>query len=728
MQLRMLPTPDELNFTADVQTGEWSDMTLAPRLLCTSLALIIISGMMSRTAWADPMIVDWQIPDEKANFIARGFSPIPGVQSELIYDVTQKTDGLYNHHPAITRTDGGLIATWSNHLQGFTTGGEEGPGQKILYTRKPEGEGWAGAAELFPSIDNHGPAFDAGRVVIANGFAHVNGSTYAIAEVSENQAKQPGDQRVRTGLGRLARQVQTDGTLGSIFWLDADPPAPKSGFDQFDDPGSTPSLAPTATAIKAYLAQPLNEPAWDFIARNNNEEPVDADGNLMVERSAYQRPDGSLVRLFRDSQRRGFLFTQTSSDDGQTWTQPEQTNVPDSPSKTVSGTLPDGRVYVVGNQINDVSYGRDPLTLAISRDGVNFDWAAAVRYDAPKIDFPGDGKGPGFQYPSVTLDGDEMVVTYSIGKEDVAVSRFAIPQFADRANETQLLVASSNGNRITRFDGPTGRFVEHFDHGDGDNPLDTPAAMRIGPDGLLYVVNRGDNRVLRYDPISGEQANTFVDGQGLDAPTGLAFTAGGDLLVSNRNNNNVLRFAGPDDENPGAAKGEFITAGSGGLDGPFNMATGPDGKLYVASFDTNQILRFDGQTGAFDELFASGGLLDRPQGLLFDDDGNLLVASTGSDDILRYAPDGSVSTFIDGEGLLHDPNDLTFGPDGNLYVSSRLAQQVLRFNGETGEFMDVFAYGAGMQGTTGIVFTAIPEPGTMGMLGIGTAALLAWRR
>ena len=698
-------------------------MTLDLRLLCASLALVFICGMAPRSASAEP-IVDWQVPDEKANFIARGFSPIPGVQSQLIFDVTQATDGLYNHHPAIAKTGQTLVAAWSNHLEGHATGGEEGPGQKVKYAWKPAAGAWRPAADLFPSLDDHGDAFGAGRVVTANGFAHVDGATYAIAEVADNQAKAPGETRVRNGLGRLARQVNPDGSTGDVFWLDGDPAEPLQGYPQFPDPQSDPALAPTATAIKNYLAQPLNKPAWDFVARNDG--PLETgDGEDMVEPTTYQRPDGSLVRLWRDGGRRGFLYAQQSTDGGATWTEPQQTNVPDSPSKTVSGMLPDGRVYMVGNQTNEVAYGRDPLTLAISRDGVHFDWAAAIRYDAPNIEFPGKGKGKGYQYPSVTIDGDEMVVTYSIGKEDVAVSRFAVPKFADRANGTQLFVASSNGNRITRFDGPTGRFVEHLDHGDDDNPLNTPAAIRLGPDDLLYVVNRGDNRVLRYNPISGELVDTFVNGQGLDAPAGLAFTADGDLLVSNRNGNDVLRFAGPEDENPGSAKGAFITAGSGGLDGPFNMVLGPDGKLYISSFDTNQILRFDGETGAFDAVFAS---LSRPQGLLFDADGNLLVASTGDNDILRVKSDGSVETFIDGEGLLHDPNDLVFGPDGNVYVSSRTAQQVLRFNAETGQFIDVFAYGAGMQGATGIVFAPIPEPGAAGRLGAGAAMLLGRKR
>lgn len=112
------------------------------------------------------------------------------------------------------------------------------------------------------------------------------------------------------------------------------------------------------------------------------------------------------------------------------WTEPEETNIPDSRSKTCSGTLPtssagvggperaqsaiasrraddvltkfNGTRYLLGNQLAKI-WDRDPLTISLSHDGVDFSCVLAVR--ARCIDgahcpgpghefFPGFGKGP----------------------------------------------------------------------------------------------------------------------------------------------------------------------------------------------------------------------------------------------------------------------------------------------------------------------------------------------
>lgn len=108
------------------------------------------------------------------------------------------------------------------------------------------------------------------------------------------------------------------------------------------------------------------------------------------------------------------------------WSAPVLSSVPDSGSRTCTTRLPnDGGIFLVGNQIDK---GRDPVTIAVSRDGRVFDRHWAVRYGAPPVRYPGTAKGPGFQYPGAVVleDKQEMIVCYSVGKEDIALTRFPL--------------------------------------------------------------------------------------------------------------------------------------------------------------------------------------------------------------------------------------------------------------------------------------------------------------
>lgn len=91
--------------------------------------------------------------------------------------------------------------------------------------------------------------------------------------------------------------------------------------------------------------------------------------------------------------------------------------------------MSDGAIYLVGNQIES---GRDPVTLSIARDGLSFDRAFSVRAGAPPVRYPGHAKGAGFQYPAALVDpiAGEMIVSYSIGKEDIAITRFPLAQLS----------------------------------------------------------------------------------------------------------------------------------------------------------------------------------------------------------------------------------------------------------------------------------------------------------
>jgi hypothetical protein len=353
-----------------------------------------------------------------------GYPVLPHVESFPIYHATPLT-GVYSHHSQIGYFQGTFFASWSNHEWG-----EDGPGQRVLCSISTDGRKWKQPFVCLPSMGGMRKPERYGRVLTAEAWVVAGGKMYVVAGVNDKpgpknkiesgyEITQSGQKRMlfdgRVGWGRVARSVATDGEMGPIFWLVDDPPAPMQGFPKYPD-ARDPQFREAASLINRYLANPLHMPAWEFL--HHTDHPHSVDDHEMGEPTAYRRPDGTLVKLSRDDgpNHSHRLYASLSKDDGKTWTTPLRTNIPDSPAKAVTGTLPNGKIYLIGNQIS------------LSTDGKTFDWAAAIRHGTPPLRHPGLYKDRGFQYPSALVEGNALWVIYSINKEDVAISHIPLSE------------------------------------------------------------------------------------------------------------------------------------------------------------------------------------------------------------------------------------------------------------------------------------------------------------
>jgi hypothetical protein len=405
-------------------------------------AAILLASTAARSDETNRAPICWTAPFPDLAKPHAGFPLLERVEHFDIFRASPQM-GVYSHHSQLVHRDGVFYAAWSS--QRF---GEDGPGQRVLISLSRDGRAWSEAAECFPSRGPVKPADEMGRVLTANGWAQVGGALYGIAEVHDNigfvsiDGKEMGRERkgrlrrrARKGHGRIARRVSPGGELGPAFWLVPDPPDPLPGFAPLPDAGD-PQFSALAQDVAAVLDEPLNMPNWDFRGANQKQGVMAdvyvkaIDGHSLCEPSTYRRPDGVLVRVYRDHHPTHRLYASLSRDGGKSWTVPVPTDIPDSPSRTAVGSLPDGTVFLAGNQLSEPldrakrpHYTRDPLTLALSADGVTFDRVAAVRSGSPGIRLPGRGKGRGYQYPSTVVVADAIWIMYSVGKEDVAVSR-----------------------------------------------------------------------------------------------------------------------------------------------------------------------------------------------------------------------------------------------------------------------------------------------------------------
>lgn len=123
-------------------------------------------------------------------------------------------------------------------------------------------------------------------------------------------------------------------------------------------------------------------------------------------------PDGkSLVSFYRDNKGSGFLYRAFSTDNGSTWSQPTRTNFPDAKSKFHGIQLSDGRYILVSNSN---PRKRDPLTLAISDDGLVF----------TKLGYLVGGRH--IDYPHVMEHDGFIFVAFAGAKQTVEVLKIKI--------------------------------------------------------------------------------------------------------------------------------------------------------------------------------------------------------------------------------------------------------------------------------------------------------------
>jgi hypothetical protein len=204
-----------------------------------------------------------------------------------------------------------------------------------------------------------------------------------------------------------------------------------------------------------------------------------------------------------------------------------------------------------------------------------------------------------------------------------------------------VLISNFNSGKIERFNAETGQYIDTF-----ASQIPGPTRMKIGPDGLLYVLSSSANaRVKRY-----ELDGTFVgDFTSISLPRclGLDWDAQGNLYVASYDLQLVRRF-----DTEGSDQGNFVNTN---LNGPTNIWFDDNGDLLVLDYDAGVVARFD-ENGVFQGNFIQD--LSQAEGVGFLPDGDILLGNGGTSAVKRFAPEGTfVEDFVTAQsGGLIQPN------------------------------------------------------------------------
>ena len=228
--------------------------------------------------------------------------------------------------------------------------------------------------------------------------------------------------------------------------------------------------------------------------------------------------------------------------------------------------------------------------------------------------------------------------------------------------------------------------------------LQYPIGVRMGADGLTYIADTGNSRIVVVDS-RGRLVRTWggfgsAPGQ-LNLPADLVLDSAGNVLVADTMNNRVQKFT---------ARGELLaTWGSEDLfRAPHGIAIADDGSVFVADTLGHRITHFTAEgtlLGAWGGQGSGPGEMSFPHGLAVDG-GFLYVADFMNHRITKFTFDGapveSWGEFGEDPAQFRHPWGVAVGPDHSVWVSDMSNSRIQRFS-EFGSLLGIYgSYGSGL--------------------------------
>lgn len=337
---------------------------------------------------------DW-VPDDPHTI---DFSGLPLIPSKHVVVSDARAKNGVNQHNYLTRHQGRFWLMWSDG-----PGVEDRVGQRVKFAKSRDGRSWSSPRDLTPEPPESGPSSPhygtrsaEGYRWIARGFWPRGDELYALASLDEAAGF------FGPSLALHAFRLVPEDDRWEHVTIIAD-----DTINNFP-----PKQLPTGEWLMSRRPHNYRETGVFFL-RGGVEGLNDWEGFPVLGSSSelaaeepfwWVLPDQNLMALFRDNRRGGYLYRAFSTDHGTTWSRPVRTNFPDATSKLHGIRLSDGR-YVLVSNANPKK--RDPLTLAISEDGMVFTKLGRL-IGGRQVD-----------YPHVLEHDGRLLIAFSGGKQSV---------------------------------------------------------------------------------------------------------------------------------------------------------------------------------------------------------------------------------------------------------------------------------------------------------------------
>lgn len=345
---------------------------------------------------------------------------IPQLTVERSFIYVPDTAWLYSHHPQICFFNNRFIASWSNGMID-----EDAPGQRVIYAVSKDFVHWS-QPKVLASPSSYDSA--SANVLTAAGFHHFKNTL--VAYYGEYAPK-----RTNT---HLWAKITTDG----IHWsppVDLHLPVNPNHGPQ---PLANGRLVISGNFTFPYTDDPKGLSGWKMSSfypqqfyKEDNPATFYAPAEQwslppLCEGSFYQTDNGIIHTLLRVTGKgwKGKLWLTESKDNGATWSFPAETGFTDNDSKFHFGRLPDKRFYYVGIPDTLHHYERNPLVLAVSANGKDFNRQYVLANSIYQKKKDGLWKGGQYGYPHTMIHKGYLYIIVSRQKEAIEILRVKLDQ------------------------------------------------------------------------------------------------------------------------------------------------------------------------------------------------------------------------------------------------------------------------------------------------------------
>lgn len=287
-------------------------------------------------------------------------------------------------------------------------------------------------------------------------------------------------------------------------------------------------------------------------------------------------------------------------------------------------------------------------------------------------------------------DGDDaaaatMPPAGSAGKNQ---GQFERPFGVAVAEDGSFYVVDRINNRVVKFD-KEGQFALQFgSSGSAEGQFSDPRGIALAADGTVYVTDLGNDRVQAFSPTGAFRRQVkFSDPA--SQPYAIAVAPNGSLWVTDIGLKRVVGFKDNPVSNIGSVYGKQSNPNDGGTDlaSPVGVAVDANNNIWVTDNGISKVLQFDSSRKWKFQFGTSGsgaGQLRGPVGIDIAPSGNIAVMDRDNGRVEIFKPDGTFLRQFGTSGSagnqLFEAAGLSFGPDNTLVVADTGNKRVARWS------------------------------------------------